>query len=186
MNYVKCKCFNCGIDFEKTVSEYNRTVKRGKRHFCSLPCSCKISAKENIANGKWKPRPENLKKGREQDQFSPFRWYLARARTRVKERRKENNLTLEYLKEVWDKQKGICPFTGWTMELPLGTVKWSSEANPKRASLDRIDCSKGYIQGNVRFVSVIANYARNKFDDKEVIEFCKAVTEKANGTIPEI
>jgi len=182
MNYFECECFSCKVKFKKTVSEYNRTIKRKKRHFCSRDCSSSIAAKENFANGLFKPRPENLQKGKKQDDFSPFRWYLARIRTRVKEQGKENTLTLEYLKEIWDRQKGICPFTGWQMELPLGTVKWSSKPVTNRASLDRIDCSKGYIQGNVRFVSVIANYARNKFDDKEVIEFCKAVTEKQSDS----
>jgi hypothetical protein len=83
---------------------------------------------------------------------------------------------------LWESQNGICPFTGWQLELPKWTNGWTEKQKPQRASLDRIDCSKGYIQGNVRFISVIANYARNSFDDKEVIEFCKAVTEKQNGT----
>lgn len=175
----KITCEYCGKKAEKERSEINRSKKIGRPLFCSRSCS--------VAAGNTKtPRGDssNLRKGSCQDDFSSFRWYLARVKTRVKEKGKTNDLTLEYLKKLWEDQKGICPFTGWQMELPLGTVRWSSSKNPKRASLDRIDCSKGYTQANVRFVSVIANYARNNFDDKDVIEFCKAVTEKQNDTRP--
>lgn len=43
------------------------------------------------------------------------------------------------------------------------------------ASLDRIDNSKGYLKGNVRFVSMMANLARSTFSDNELIRFCKSV-----------
>lgn len=45
------------------------------------------------------------------------------------------------------------------------------------ASLDRIDNSISYMKGNVRFISVMANYARNTFDDEEVVKFAEAVVE---------
>lgn len=32
-------CENCGIEFEKTLSEYNRSIKLGRKHFCSLKCN---------------------------------------------------------------------------------------------------------------------------------------------------
>jgi len=35
---------------------------------------------------------------------------------------------------------------------------------------------KGYIKGNVRFVSLMANYCRNEFTDEDVKLFCEAVT----------
>jgi len=178
MNTKTCKCFACQREFEKAVSEYNRTIKRNARHFCSRECSALISAKENVQNGIFFPHPENLDPGNLRDDFTPFRWFLARVRSR--EHKKANDLTLEYLKEIWEQQKGICCFTGWKMHLPLGTAKWGNEPKPQRASLDRIDSKKGYIQGNVRFVCVIANYAKNDFDDTDVLAFCKAVTEQSN------
>jgi len=45
-----------------------------------------------------------------------------------------------------------------------------------RASVDRIDNSKGYIRGNLRYISIMANYCRNEFSDEEVKMFCEAVT----------
>lgn len=172
----KIECSYCNKTVERERSEINRSRKLGKSVYCS--CSCSVAS-----GNKKTPRGNTkyLKKGRERDQFTPFRWFLARIKTRVKEDRKTSSLTLEYLQQLWNEQKGICPFTGWKIELPKHASGWNDKASPKRASLDRIDCSKGYIQGNVRFVSVIANYARNNFDDKDVIEFCKAVMEKQNA-----
>lgn len=64
------------------------------------------------------------------------------------------------------------------MILPDSTIGWDSKTDrTKRASLDRVDCSLGYVRGNVRFVSVIANYARMNFTDEELVGFCHAVAE---------
>lgn len=61
------------------------------------------------------------------------------------------------------------------MILPLGTAIGWMEQDPSNASLDRIDNSKGYIEGNVRFVALMANLARQSFTDEQMIAFCKAV-----------
>jgi hypothetical protein len=123
--------------FQKLLSEYNRATKKGLRHFCNRSCSSKTAAKENVEKGIFVPRPENLKRGRERDEFTPFRWFLARAKTRSLDtcgrKPKENNLTLEYLKQLWESQNGICPFTGWQLELPKWTNGWTEKQKPQRA-----------------------------------------------------
>lgn len=45
------------------------------------------------------------------------------------------------------------------------------------ASIDRINGDLGYRQGNVRFVSIMANLARSLYPDEFVISFAKLVTE---------
>lgn len=40
-----------------------------------------------------------------------------------------------------------------------------------QASLDRIDSSKGYIKGNVRYISVSVNWLKNNLDDNHLREF---------------
>ena len=47
---------------------------------------------------------------------------------------------------------------------------------PHSPSLDRIDCSKGYVKGNVRFITYSANLMRWKFDDDVVSEYIKKFT----------
>ena len=85
---------------------------------------------------------------------------------------------MEDLWELWESQQGICPYTGWKMVLPETSSQYNREANvrdPKRASLDRIDSSKGYIKGNVQFVCHMANVAKNDYTHDQMIEFCRAI-----------
>jgi len=36
---IVINCGNCGNEFEKTLSEYNRSEKLGRKHYCSLKCN---------------------------------------------------------------------------------------------------------------------------------------------------
>ena len=168
MSKITLTCDTCNKEFEKARNEYNRRIRLGKdKFYCSLSCSGKSpeNVKHIVSNGSGHPA----------DEYSKFRLILKMLRSRIKDRPRDFNLTLEYLKEIWDEQEGKCPFTGFDLE--LRTYKYDSQLNIKSASLDRIDNSKGYVQGNVRFVSVMFNFARNKFSDEEVIEFAQAVIE---------
>lgn len=44
------------------------------------------------------------------------------------------------------------------------------------ASLDRIDSSKGYIKGNVQFVSLPINYMKSTKSDIEIRQFLKQIS----------
>lgn len=63
------------------------------------------------------------------------------------------------------------------MILPIDNWRWPDDASlmPESVSLDRIDNTKGYTEDNIRFISVMANYARNRFTDSQVLSFAKAV-----------
>ena len=62
------------------------------------------------------------------------------------------------------------------MVLPRNTLAWETQTeDPWKPSLDRIDSSKGYLKGNVRFVTVMANLAKGTFSDAELVRFCQAV-----------
>jgi hypothetical protein len=100
-----------------------------------------------------------------------------RGEYRSKHKKYDCNLTVQYLKQLWEKQKGICPFTGQELILPKNTTKPWEQALPMNASLDRLDNSKGYVEGNVRFIAFMANIARQSFTDEQLIDFCKTVTE---------
>jgi hypothetical protein len=42
----KCNCDNCGVEFEKPMSELNRNSKMGRHNFCTRTCV----GKNNIKN----------------------------------------------------------------------------------------------------------------------------------------
>jgi len=172
-------CSECGKEFEKERKEYNRRIRLGvEKLYCSLSCS-------GINGNRVSPRGFAIDRslsGRGKvwapDDLSPFRWYMRRCKNRVN-KKGITDLTEIYLKDLWAQQATICPLTGWKLQLPRWTNGWSKDEPfcPSSASLDRIDNTLGYVKGNVRFIAVMANYARNIFTDEEVIKFGKAVAE---------
>jgi hypothetical protein len=170
---IDITCANCGKIFQKIAKEHKRQIKNGNnRFFCNLSCSAFTRNAENPPPG----NPQNLIADNRRDQYTFFKWFVNHAKSRNKERKnkREFNITVEFLKKLWEEQNRICPFTGWNLILPIDS-EGHLHFNLKNASLDRIDNAIGYIEGNVRFVCVIANLARNKFIDDQLIEFCKAV-----------
>ena len=115
------------------------------------------------------------------DEHRPFIMYENRSRnTRGYHGRcpaKPSTITAADLKEVWGRQRGICPLTGWKLSLPDSSSGWMHENPPQkyRASLDRIDSSRGYFPDNVRFLSIPANRAKNQHTDADVIELCRNI-----------
>lgn len=179
---IDLTCFRCGCLFQIAKREHGRQVRNGRnpdRFFCSESCSCKQLHNEGRYDYE-KAASNLIHQGRKKDEFSPFRWFVLRAKYRARKiARKECTLTVEYLKTLFEQQGGKCPFTNWDLNLPDSSQSgWKHNQHPCNASLDRIDNSKGYIEGNVRFVCLIANMARQTFSDEQVIEFCKAVSSR--------
>ena len=164
-------CPNCGQEADKPTTEYNRNVKLGRNSFCSRSCSVTYGNKHRSYN-KSEEKVEHLKSisNNHRDEYTPFRYTLRNAKKRFK----EFDLDLEYLKEIWEKQKGICPYT--KIKLLLPEYKTPVKDARIRASLDRIDSSKGYIKGNVQFISTSINYMKNELSHEETIEFLKTIT----------
>jgi hypothetical protein len=52
------------------------------------------------------------------------------------------------------------------------------DANKNTASLDRIDSSRGYIEGNVQWVHKMANMCKQHYSQKRFIDMCIAVSNK--------
>lgn len=173
MKTIDASCGTCDKIFQMLTKEHKRHLKNGRgRFFCSMSCAA-------IKNNEEHPRKGNaefLIANNRKDEFTPFKYFVNHAKSRNNERsnKRDFNLTIDFVKQLWENQSGICPFTGWELILPPNSNGHISP-DPANASLDRIDNAKGYIQGNVRFVSVMANFARNKFADEQLINFCKAV-----------
>lgn len=172
---VVCQNPACAEEFNKSQSEFNRSQKLGRLHFCSLRChvkyrglgTSKIQANRTISH---------LKDIIRTDEYSPFRNHLKVMRKSAKHRKHECSVTLSDLKELWEKQKGICPYTGWNLLLlPSTTDYQNATLTIDRASVDRIDSSLGYIPKNIQFVAVIANFAKKIFTEQDLIKFCHDV-----------
>jgi hypothetical protein len=170
---IELACDVCGEKFLRRKAEVNRSKKLGRRNYCSLKC---VGKDNNEHLDEFKGIiSDNF--GRKTDDLSPFRYHLNRLRSHYDKRKKSNReifVTLEDLKNQWDKQNGICPYTGWKLKTSKNTSEYLG-FTPDRASLDRIDSSKPYTKDNIQFVSLMAQFAKNKWQEQELLEFCEAV-----------
>jgi hypothetical protein len=166
MKTIECICNNCNKSFTKPLKEHTRSQKVGRSSFCSLACASKFNP--NRFGGKVGNRipPRNP--------TNPFKYYLRN----IMRRHHKWDVTLEYLKQIWDEQEGICPYT--KIKLVLNTHSHRNTDIRFTASLDRINSSIGYIKGNVQFVSMAINYMKSSMSHSDTTEFLQIITKNLN------
>jgi len=136
--------------------------------FCNHSCCCSYGLQVSPRKG----NVEYLNASNRLDSFSPFKYFISKAKSKQRiASYGETDLTLDYLKTIWESQKGECPYTKKPMYLPPNTKSHNYKSSPNQASLDRIDSSKGYIKGNVEFVCLAVNLAKNHFSKAEMMSF---------------
>jgi len=153
-------CDTCNVTFERESREVTRSKKKGRKNYCSRSCSGRASVK-HLSEYR---SAEHLDPANQRDEFTPFRSHLRRA----KNRNQLVDITLKDLKDQWELQQGKCMYLGIVLKHPKYI-----KANDSRctASLDRIDSSKGYIKGNIQFITMAINYMKNSMSDVETREF---------------
>ena len=162
-NYVTLNCVKCGCTFEKWLKIYNMQLKRNPDHnfYCSKECA-----------------------GITHNDLSPFKRSFSAARERVRHAKvkREFDITVEDLKNLWDDQGGKCAISGLEMTEPPSDRqrKKTKDRNPLTGSLDRIDSDKGYVKGNIQWVCTFVNYAKNNFKDKQIKEIFKTIKGNVN------
>jgi hypothetical protein len=188
MSNIKLICGTCKSEFEYYKGEYNRQTKKGRSVFyCSLKCSGKREG--NIDRIKKQGIKfvggENRLVSEEDFVKSSMNEFLRRVRNRMKakpEKTGESNLTLDHLIEVWNKQKGTCPYTGVKLILPSYKNYKLANYNHK-ASLDRIDSSRPYMIGNVQFISYTMNNLKSNMTHDDLQEFFRLINENQTLSI---
>lgn len=178
---IELTCEKCGIKFLRLVGEHNRNLKKGRRVFCGRSCQGKTLI-DNIPLDKRQSYDITSHSANKRDELTLFRYHLKNIKQHAEKRGSGPGsiveITLYDLKDQWEKQFGICPYTGWQLKtIQLASQSYRSTKTPDTASVDRIDSSKGYIVGNIQFVSYMANVAKNTFHEDELIKFCKAVAQ---------
>ncbi len=172
---VELICEQCQKQFSRSKKEHTRNSNKGRKTFCSISCARRFlnilnPPRGNICNFQGKKKSVNA--------LSPFRWFYRRIVNRQESHGIGTDITVEFLKELWEKQKGICPYTKFEMSLPRG-VATKKNNSPLRASLDRIDSSRPYLKDNVEFVCVSVNYAKNGFSKEQMYNFFDSVRKSA-------
>lgn len=91
----------------------------------------------------------------------------AKASSKESSRNLKFSITRDDLVKLWDKQKGLCSYTGWEMS--------TQTKNQRLVSIERIDNSLGYVDGNLILVCWCANRARNTMTKTDFIDMCKQI-----------
>jgi len=81
-------------------------------------------------------------------------------------------ITIEYAWDLFLSQKRKCKLSNKDIKFVDGGINKETTA-----SLDRIDNSKGYIEGNVQWVDKKINIIKMNLKQEDFIELCKAVAE---------
>jgi hypothetical protein len=100
---------------------------------------------------------------------------FSRIKNCAKQRNHKFSITIEYLWELFLKQDRKCALTGTAIELPITLRKLRNKSDQRIASLDRIDNSKGYVVGNVRWICKRLNYMKHTMSDKDFLQWIKEV-----------
>jgi hypothetical protein len=162
------------MEFEKPLSEINRNLSKGRKNFCSRTCV----GKNNTKNFGEKKSDYDISchSGNRNDGFTKFRYHFRN----ISKRDKQIDITIQDLKELWEIQKGICPYLG--IELHLNTYGKIKKDPITSASLDRIDSSEGYIKGNLQWVSRAMNYLKNDMSEQQVQEIIELIYRQKKGS----
>lgn len=143
-----CKC-DCG----NTISYPVNYLKAGRRKSCGC-----------LASGERIERPAPKIMYRFWDKF-----------LRLANRRNlAVTITAEYVQFIYEEQKGICKFSGIPISLPSNQEE--ARSGNYTASIDRIDSSKGYIEGNIQWVHKKINIMKQNMSDEEFVEWCDIIS----------
>jgi hypothetical protein len=121
----------------------------------------------------WKNRQENYTEVKTILSF--LRANLQRAANRL-DNAQLIDVSLDYVYSVGSSQDFFCALTGRELEFTRGGQYWLGKwCNPNSCTIDRIDSSKGYVEGNIQLITWQANCLKQNMDNDEFIEFCKDV-----------
>lgn len=146
-NYWECEC-KCGNIFHIQAWEIIKQERIGCAH-----CS---------------------KTGNRNSQFNGYKdirlSYWNRCKLNSEKSGKEFSITIEYVWELFIQQNKLCKISGAPITINNGKKN-------QTASLDRIDSSKGYIQGNVQWVHKDINKMKSNFNEQDFISFCHQISD---------
>ena len=147
---------------------------------CQCECGVKqkvrqthlLSGKEMCGNCQMTGSRSPVWKGHEK--LSGTRWKYIKNGAIRKSRVLEFDITIDYAWNLYEKQNGKCNLSGLSIPFSENSSEYGV------ASLDRIDSSKGYIEGNVQWVHQDVNKMKFDLSQSRLIELCHLIC-KING-----
>jgi len=92
----------------------------------------------------------------------------------IKERAAKKNYTVDFnwgfLKELWEKQKGLCAISKIEM-----TFEMNNGRIPTNVSVDKINSKDNYTKDNIQLVCMAVNQMKNDLTIEQLLYFCKEI-----------
>lgn len=101
-------------------------------------------------------------------------------KSNAKKRGIEFSLTLEDVEQMLLSSSGKCELTGIPFDLFKNP---SARVRHWHPSIDRKDCSKGYVTGNVRMIAVAVNVALSDFGEDVLTRIAKGLIKVKYGKV---
>lgn len=154
----KCDCGNTKLVTTRHLNRKNHTV---------TSCGC-----NNVNSPRKQPSDHPFFKGYGVISGTFFGRHVTKSAKRRSKKGRDIEVTIDskYLDELWHSQKGRCAYTNQKLTLPK-----KHNDRDYTASVDRIDSTKGYIEGNVQFVCRAVNLMKNQFTHSFFLDMCKKV-----------
>lgn len=92
----------------------------------------------------------------------------------AKQRNIEFDITIEYTWKLFEQQNRKCKLSNLDLSF-VSSYEMKSGIKRGTASLDRIDSSKGYVEGNVQWVHKDVNKMKQSFTQERLIELCSRI-----------
>jgi len=103
--------------------------------------------------------------------------YIRRIKHHALIKHREYNLTKEYMWDLFLRQNKKCALTGLDIWFGISTKEKTHGKKEQTASLDRIDSSKGYVEGNVQWVHKDINNIKQDYSVEELVKYCKLIVD---------
>lgn len=156
----KCKQFKSRENFNKDLSNFHNN----RNGLCR---ECKECQKERYNRERNKLKDKDFALN-----YKLYQLFKSSQR-RSKVKNMYSDVTYDYIKLLWEKQKGLCALT----DIPMTFEFYKGRTNTN-VSLDRIDSSKGYVKGNVQLVCMVVNQMKNDLSFDELLTMCELIINK--------
>lgn len=169
-------CLYCGMPVKQKVCMSNscRNAYKKQHYHDNIEHYRELKRKEYLKNYTGRKKKSQTK-SRERYYNNFINTTLVNVKSRAKQYSLDFNLDKDFICTLYELQNKKCALTG--LDFQFKQVGYNKR-RPFAPSLDRIDCTKGYTQDNVRFVCSVVNIALCDFGDQIFDQMCEAYVNK--------
>lgn len=153
-------CISCKLELPLNSKNFHSDVSTSTK----FKPKCKKCAKRDRLNYTRMIKKDDL------DYF--LKELLSAAKIRSIKKNIEFTISIEVLKQLWEKQLGKCAISGVDMTHTILSGRIQTNV-----SIDRIDSTKGYSVDNIQLVCVSVNVMKGTMNLSELKHFCKLIIE---------